>query len=294
MQLVSVRAHTIDPLARPRRWPAARWPLVLAALLALLLAACGRNEDHDVEVTANGSPVPSPTADAGPAETATPLPTAPSSEPTSPPSNLDGDDLRGFTSPVEGACLPGSDQLMPNAPREYRKGVHEGVDIYHLSACAPIEAGLPVLAMHDGVVRRADLDYVDITAQQVAELAARTASQGSSDAEALDVYRGRQVWIDHGNGVVTRYAHLLTIAGGIGMDVTVSQGQVIGTIGESGTPESVIAPGTEMHLHYEVRVGDSFLGAGLSAAEVRVLYERLFGPESPPEVARPAGGSVSE
>ena len=77
---------------------------------------------------------------------------------------------------------------------------------------------------------------------------------------------------------MTRYAHLLTITDGIGVDVEVSRGQEIGTIGESGTPESVIAPGTEMHLHYEVRVGDSFLGAGLPAAEVRALYERLFGP----------------
>ena len=279
-------------LARP-----GRAPLVLAALLALLLAACGRSENRDVAVTANGSPVPSPAAGTGgtaPAGTATALPTVRPIEPTSPPSNLNGDDLRGFAPPVQGACLPGSDQLMPNAPREYRNGVHEGVDLYHLSACAPIEAGVPVVAMHDGVVRRADLDYVDITAQQVAELAARTAGQGSSDAQALDTYRGRQVWIDHGNGVVTRYAHLLTITDGIGVDVEVSRGQEIGTIGESGTPESVIAPGTEMHLHYEVRVGDSFLGAGLPAAEVRALYERLFGPASPPEVEAPAEGSASE
>ena len=55
----------------------------------------------------------------------------------------------------------------------------------------------------------------------------------------------------------------------------------IGAVGESGTPESVIAPGTEMHLHAEVRVEDSFLGAGLDIVEVRALYARLFGSEEP-------------
>lgn len=270
--------------------------LALTAAL-LLLAACGRSENREVVVTADGSPVPSPTVGVSPAETATALPTAPPIAPTSPLSDLDADELRGFGSPVEGACLPDSDRLMPNAPREYRNGVHEGVDLYHLSACAPIEAGTPVLAMGAGVVTRADLDYVDISAQQVAELAARTASQGFSDAATLDAYRGRQVWIDHGNGVVTRYAHLLTIADGVGVDVAVARGQVLGTIGESGTPESVSAPGTEMHLHYEVRVGDSFLGAGLPSAEVRALYERLLGPVSPSEVEAtdaPAERSTSE
>ena len=54
------------------------------------------------------------------------------------------------------------------------------------------------------------------------------------------------------------------------------QGQPIGGIGESGTPESVLAPGTDIHLHYEVRVGDSFLGDGLPPDIVRGLYERLF------------------
>jgi murein DD-endopeptidase MepM/ murein hydrolase activator NlpD len=268
----------------------ARLALALLALgaLALLAAACGRSEDESVEVTANGSPVPPPPTSAvttAPTETATLPPIAP----TSPPSNLDPEDLRGFAQPLEGACLPGSDLLMPNAPREYRNGFHEGVDVYDLSACVPVGEGTPVLAMYDGVVLRADLDYVDITAQQVTELAERTASQGFSDEQTLDIYRGQQVWIDHGNGVVTRYAHLLTIGEGIAAGAEVARGQVIGTVGESGTPESVIAPGTDMHLHYEVRVGDGFLGDGLGAAEVRALYERLFGPPAPI-----AGASISE
>jgi hypothetical protein len=60
--------------------------------------------------------------------------------------------------------------------------------------------------------------------------------------------------------------------------VRVERGQPIGAVGESGTPESLSAPGTELHPHTEVRVGESFLGAGLPPAEVRQLYQRLFEP----------------
>ena len=104
-----------------------------------------------------------------------------------------------------------------------------------------------------------------------------TPVNGQTDEQALDRYRGRQVWIDHGNGVVTRYAHLSRIADGINVGVSVSQGQLIAYVGNSGTPESVTDPNAEMHLHFELRVGDIYLGKGLPPAEVRSLYEKAFG-----------------
>jgi murein DD-endopeptidase MepM/ murein hydrolase activator NlpD len=96
--------------------------------------------------------------------------------------------------------------------------------------------------------------------------------------EAMDRFRGRQVWIDHGGGVVTRYAHLLGIAPGITAGLSVKAGQVIAYVGESGTPESVTNPGTENHLHFELRVGQAYLGQGQSAAKVRQEYKALFSP----------------
>lgn len=166
---------------------------------------------------------------------------------------------------------------MPNAPRQYRNGVHEGLDFYPGSSCAEVAFGTPVVAMYAGTVIRADLDYRDITAQQVRELAALTARQGFSDPETLDVYRGRQVWVDHGGGVVTRYCHLSSITPGIRVGSAVQAGQRLGGVGESGTPEFITAPGTEMHLHAEVRLGDTFLGAGVDPEVVRRQYRQLFG-----------------
>lgn len=239
-------------------------------LASAFLAACS-GEASESRLIVDGTVLATPTA-----AVATPTANAVPFAPTPPASDLDPDDLTGFTFPLAGACLPGSETLLPNAPRLYRRGVHEGIDWYDLAGCAEVTLGTPVLAMFDGVVVRADLEYRDVTAAEVARLEAASAAQGETDPGALDIFRGRQIWIDHGNGVVTRYAHLSAIAEGVFVGARVTGGETIGLVGESGTPESLTAPGTEWHLHAEVRVGETFLGAGEPSAEVRALYEALF------------------
>lgn len=182
----------------------------------------------------------------------------------------------GWQIPIEGACVPVDDNQMPNSPREYRNGVHEGVDFFTGFACVDVALDTPVHAAKAGRVIRADHDFNPITQAEIDELEARTAQQGYTDPGALDRFRGRQVWIDHGNGFVTRYAHLNGIPDNILPGSQVEQGEVIGYTGDTGTPESVSNPGFEIHLHFELRVGDSFLGAGLSPDEVRALYENAF------------------
>jgi len=187
--------------------------------------------------------------------------------------------ITGLIYPVEKGCLPEDDYLLPGAPREYRRGLHEGVDFYDSDNCASIGLDTEVVATRAGVVIRADRSYQDLTAETLAALTRRV-EQGESNApEVLDAFRGRQVWIDHGEGVVTRYAHLNGIARGLGPGVRVEQGKVIGYVGESGTPGSVNEPGSEVHLHFEIRIGDTFLGQGQDdPAKVRRLYEQAFSP----------------
>jgi hypothetical protein len=185
--------------------------------------------------------------------------------------------LTGFAFPLAGGCLPSGDQLMPGASREYRQGTHEGIDFYDSDNCTSIGVGTEVLAAKAGKVIRADWNYTPLTQAELDEMEARTPVAGQTDEAALDRYRGRQVWIDHGNGVVTRYAHLSRIADGIDAGVSVRQGDLIAYVGNTGTPESVTDPNAEMHLHFELRVGDEYLGKGLAASEVRSLYEKAFG-----------------
>lgn len=238
-----------------------------------LLLACG-GDDQPTAATATAPATPAAKATEG-----TPRPTAiatgtapPAPSAATPP--LTGP--TGFIFPIAGACIPQGDQLMPNAPRAYRNGFHEGLDFYPGLACVEVKRGTPIIAVAAGTVVRADLDYKDITLQRISELDAKTKAQGFSDPVTLDIYRGRQVWVDHGGGLVTRYCHLNSIDPAIRVGVAVKPGTVLAGVGESGTPESITAPNTELHLHFEVRTGDTFLGAGLPPATVRALYERLF------------------
>ncbi|MFZ2390546.1 MAG: M23 family metallopeptidase [Minisyncoccales bacterium] len=63
---------------------------------------------------------------------------------------------------------------------------------------------------------------------------------------------GNYITILHPNGVVTLYAHLSFIARGIESGATVSQGQVIGYMGNTGRTVRGVG-GTGSHLHFETR-----------------------------------------
>lgn len=241
-----------------------RLALLLGGLVVAGVVACGGD---DATSAVKGVSI-TPIASISPAPTATPRPI----------------ELTGFGMPIAGACLPKGDQLMPNAPRVYRNGTHEGIDMYAVDNCTAITRGTQVLAALDGVVVRADLGYADITQAEIDRFTLEP-----NNEEGLDKYRGRQVWVEHGvdatgQKIVTRYAHLSGIAPGISEGINVTKGQPIAFVGNSGTPESIVNPSSEMHLHWELRAGDSYLGRGLAPAQVRSLYVALFA--QPPAAAR--------
>jgi len=247
--------------------------LAAAAAVALGVICTSSSEDVDTEIrivrpsatsTIEGSSSPSPT---------------PPAEPAAPP--ILEAVIHDFRFPIDGACLPTTDDLMPNAPREYRWGIHEGIDFYDGRCCVAIERGMPVLAAKTGVVIRADHDYQDVTAEEMDALLTRAQQQGYTDAAALDRLRGRQVWLDHGDGIVTRYAHLLDVEEGIVEGVVVEAGRVLGYVGNSGTPEGISDSTLENHLHFEIRVGAGYLGQGLSPAQTRRLCGKAFSPRLP-------------
>jgi len=170
--------------------------------------------------------------------------------------------LSGFSVPVGGLEVPTEEQYLPNSPRDYRAGYHEGIDF-------PAKAGTPVLAAKSGTIARIDSDFKDWTPAEEQSAFDDAVALGHTPAATLDRIRGRQVWIDHGGGIVTRYAHLSAVAP-LRVGDVVAQGEVIGAVGSSGYPEG--GP----HLHFEIRVGDDFYGDGLPLTELRYALSVAF------------------
>ena len=86
---------------------------------------------------------------------------------------------------------------------------------------------------------------------------------------------GNVVEIAHGNGMVTRYAHMSKFASRVGQEV--AAGDVIGAIGSTGRS-------TGPHLHFEVRINDRAVNPRpfLEAAPHVLKEARRVQPEQPP------------
>ena len=116
---------------------------------------------------------------------------------------------------------------------------HHGIDIFHRGPGNP-----PVHAVADGVV-----------------IGGHRFRKGPTFRRQVGNY-GQMVDLDHGNGLVTRYAHLESVEVNPGQHVL--QGDRIGTLGSTGTergealeegrpvPSAAVLP----HLHFEVRRAD--------------------------------------
>lgn len=234
--------------------------LTLVAVAAAVAIAMGR---ESAPAPRNSTAPPSPLATADPADTAR-------SDPEVARGRVDRDyrvDRRlvrvsGLVLPIEGAVLPTDPELLPNAERAYRGGWHEGIDF-------PAKAGTPVRAVANGVVLRIDRDFTDWPQADEQAALDEAARLGYTPEATLDRIRGRQVWIDHGGGVVSRYAHLSSVAA-LSVGDAVQAAEVIGAVGSSGYPEG--GP----HLHLEIRVGPGYLGDGLSGDRLQSAIAAAF------------------
>jgi murein DD-endopeptidase MepM/ murein hydrolase activator NlpD len=175
--------------------------------------------------------------------------------------------------PVLGAGIPKSDDNLPNAPRTYRKGVSQGFTFQDTDAGVPIAFGTPVVAAGDGQIVRADLDYKELASRDYLKLLEAVKS-GASEND-LNLLRGRQVWIKHPNGTITRYGHLSRIAPGLRFG-SIRRGAVIGFVGNSGTLEGVRGGAGNARLQFEIWSDKTFFGAGLKPADLRAQVAKLI------------------
>ncbi|MCW3489043.1 M23 family metallopeptidase [Dethiobacter alkaliphilus] len=181
--------------------------------------------------------------------------------------------LNYLSSPLQGVGLSRWNRRLPTAPRAYRDGIHEGMDYF-------VRRHTPVLAAGDGYVVRADHDFVEMTLQEYNEAIAIAKKAEPTPEDIADKFLGRQVWIAHSDGVITRYAHLERVDESIRVGSDVTLGQVIGAVGNSGTRYSIVGGSRFFdgapHLHFEVWHDGTFLGEGRPFSEIRIIYHNIF------------------
>ncbi len=181
-----------------------------------------------------------------------------------------------LSQPIQGARVSTVNGQLPNAPRTYRNGVHEGLDYYSGSCGVSVTTGTSVLAAGPGIVIRADHGYQEMTQEEYNEAIQISHSSGITPEDLLDKFRGMQIWIEHENGIITRYAHLSSIDSNIQVGTVVQKGQSIGNTGNTGTRESVQGSGGGIHLHFEIWLNGNFLGKGKSVSTVRHIYSQVL------------------
>ncbi len=165
--------------------------------------------------------------------------------------------------------------LLPNAARDYRGGVHQGIDF----GCD--EPGAAVVAPLDGRVLVAAHGYQDPTPEDRQALLDFARSQGDTPPWTLVALYGRFVVLDHGaiegaGHVVTIYAHLDEIDPAVQPGVVVAAGARIGAVGHSGTSAGATGEDRGYELHWELHVDDAFLAEGLTPEESAAPYRALF------------------
>lgn len=184
-----------------------------------------------------------------------------------------------FSMPLRGAWLPDRSAVYPGSRRAYRAGVHQGLDLFGQDVGLEVAVGTPVYAAAAGWVLRADLDYQEMSLAEVQALLDEANERRLTPAGALEKLNGRQVWLEHGPGVATRYSHLSEIGPGLRTGQQVEAGQLIGYVGLSGSLDGISGRSDLAHLHFEIRLGSVhqyYLGQWLSIEATRRAFEQIF------------------
>ncbi len=185
--------------------------------------------------------------------------------------------LRGLILPIAGQGLPSHAGVYPGARRLYRFGVHNGLDLFNQpGARIPVITGTPVRAACAGRIVRADLSYSDMNYATYNRVMNECYLAHQTSTANEDLLRGCQVWIDSGNGLLTKYAHLSKANARLHVGDSVKQGETIGYVGVSGTGENLPGRARYPHLHFEIWLDGKYLGYGLTPPETMSLFEDIF------------------
>jgi murein DD-endopeptidase MepM/ murein hydrolase activator NlpD len=187
--------------------------------------------------------------------------------------------LSYLVSPIAGARPSRTPSHLPGARRAYRGGEHLGLDYYDGACGVRVTYGMPVRAAAGGWVVRADVDYLEPSPEIRSFYLEGARLAGDADPRVLDPLHGRQVWILHPGGILTRYTHLAAVWPGIRAGAWVLAEQPIGRVGNSGTSQGALGSESGAHLHFEIYLDWRPALRGLPRDQVLPLLERILGPD---------------
>jgi hypothetical protein len=187
--------------------------------------------------------------------------------------------LKTLKLPIKNAVLPDNDANYPNAPRGYRGGRHVGLDLFYYFAENDYSVKLvttktEIIAAGDGTIIRADWDYAPMSVTEWKQRSEYTKKFPNTFVK--HDFGGRQIWLDHGNGVVTTYNHLSKLDESAKVGKQVKRGERIGWAGNSGLLGEAQGNNVGIHLHFEVWVDGFYLGYGMDAATVKKHIKWIF------------------
>ena len=94
--------------------------------------------------------------------------------------------------PCEGVTVPKRSMRLPNAPRDYRNGIHRGIDFF-------ANWGTPVRAVADGIVVRSDTYYKEVPADFRETMLDASAKVGNTPSDIFNsILLGQAIFLDHG------------------------------------------------------------------------------------------------
>ena len=195
--------------------------------------------------------------------------------------NLHTDELlQTIQLPSQNYSVPEYSNLLPNALREYRAGIHEGIDF-------PTPLNTPIMAVSSGIVVRSNPTHSDVDIDTYKAFLETTQKLSKTPDDIYNyILLGKSIIIDHGYTIVPNfrtisvYAHLSSIAEGILPGINVEKGQVIGLAGNTGTSSGALRNDKGAHLHWEIHfentTGRYFLGQNIPPEILKDNIDLLF------------------
>ncbi|NBB91738.1 MAG: peptidoglycan DD-metalloendopeptidase family protein [Gammaproteobacteria bacterium] len=197
--------------------------------------------------------------------------------------------------PIQGATFSMFPAQLPDSNLAGTAADSQGFSFINGSAGRPLQAEDPVVAVAAGKVLRIDAEHAELDDATRQHLAALADQPGFLGTYARDRLLGRQVWIRHESGHVSRYAHLSAVHPELAAGAEVEQGQVLGLMGRSGLPQAEDGPPAP-RLHFELwsEDADRHLGQDGNPLEIHRAIADSFGLDALPDLARDAVEAARE